>query len=621
MSTRLAAVSAPYKPEIAATWRLNKHLTGATLGLSGLAGFCMGIFVYPSWQVAVEAGQVVAGLVQYPPQNPFYLSQIQPWTILNDISALFLKLGVSEKALSYLLSGICGMVTFQALALAVLALSGRLALALAAPFFTLYVRGLHFLGLTYAVMLLGRPHTYGIIGLSTVVLVLALIARGHRKVGGVLLGLAPAVHPSLGIALAAVVLVASLFDFRFNLKAFRPALKFVFLGYGLSALSFGIHLIVSHGAMGGALGSSSEYLAVFTKLWSREVAPFPLRSSISYELVVGFVTSLLWLSLFTRDIPRNSRFLLAAITSVFLLATVFSVVNWIPDRLPQVLQMFLPSRLFNVNLLLSLALSLGLLGRFKRSLWIQTGLLVLVTVLVAVSTRYPVDIDGTRLQDRLRVIGALAALLILVAPHAVRYSEALFGKWTARLLPAGRPDGAGPLLRAVNAATLCVLGATAVMSVVHAEIQPSPIFLPSDLAKVADRTNSTVLADAASEKGILLTCSDMWLIQLLTRRPVLLEGGALDYLPWTPQAGPGMEQILQYVYGVDLLNPPADIAHLQPGRLLTTTGKSLWESRGPQEWSALGKQFGFTNLLCYPDWRLQLPEVAHDDQYALYAVP
>jgi hypothetical protein len=40
---------------------------------SGIGGFHAGMVTFPDWQVAVETAQVVAGVVQYPVDNPFYL--------------------------------------------------------------------------------------------------------------------------------------------------------------------------------------------------------------------------------------------------------------------------------------------------------------------------------------------------------------------------------------------------------------------------------------------------------------------------------------------------------------------------------------------------------------------
>ena len=95
---------------------------------------------FPDWQVAVETAQVVAGVVQYAPDNPFYLYHLKLWTILHQICALLLRAGLSEIALSKLVSGLLGMVSFQAIAMIVYALSRDELLAVGSAFLIAFTR-------------------------------------------------------------------------------------------------------------------------------------------------------------------------------------------------------------------------------------------------------------------------------------------------------------------------------------------------------------------------------------------------------------------------------------------------------------------------------------------------
>ena len=57
------------------------------------------------------------------------------------------------------------------------------------------------------------------------------------------------------------------------------------------------------------------------------------------------------------------------------------------------------------------------------------------------------------------------------------------------------------------------------------------------------------------------------------------------------------------------------------GGLQKETGRELWESRELHEWQALAKEFGFTQIVTYPNWKLKLPIVAHSKDLLLYDVP
>ena len=96
------------------------------------------------------------------------------------------------------------MVSLQALTLFVYALSRNAPLALGLPFVVMVTRAAEH-GVVYPIWLMGTPHTYGAVGLSLMVLVAALFGAGAYRIGGLLLGFVPAVHPSLGVlALARV---------------------------------------------------------------------------------------------------------------------------------------------------------------------------------------------------------------------------------------------------------------------------------------------------------------------------------------------------------------------------------------------------------------------------------
>ena len=117
---------------------------------------------FPDWQVAVETSQVLAGLVKYPAGNPFFIYHVKLWTILHQILAPLLALGVSEIRLSLIVSGVLGMVTFQALSMVVYALSRDAWLAIGAAVFIFFTRTAEYGGV-YGIFLLGTENTYGIL--------------------------------------------------------------------------------------------------------------------------------------------------------------------------------------------------------------------------------------------------------------------------------------------------------------------------------------------------------------------------------------------------------------------------------------------------------------------------
>src|SRR5688572_27154520 len=162
---------------------------------------------FPDWQVAVETAQVVAGAVTYPPDNIFYIYHTKLWTALHQILAVALRAGVNEITLSHVVSGVQGMLTFQAIAIFVYAFSRDVLLAVGSSALICLTRSAKY-GAIYPIFLLGTKHKYGVVGLSLCVLTVALNGAGWYRTDAVLLGIAPCIHPSLGSLTCAIVALA-----------------------------------------------------------------------------------------------------------------------------------------------------------------------------------------------------------------------------------------------------------------------------------------------------------------------------------------------------------------------------------------------------------------------------
>ncbi len=116
--------------------------------------------------------------------------------------------------------------------------------------------------------------------------------------------------------------------------------------------------------------------------------------------------------------------------------------------------------------------------------------------------------------------------------------------------------------------------------------------------------------------GLKLTAGDLHLIQLRTRRPVLLDGGALDMLAYISEPAPYVDRILREVYGTDL----DAVRRARRGTLAPETGRDLWERRTPEEWRGIGLAFGVTSVVTPRAWTLHLPVAAATDTLALYDI-
>jgi hypothetical protein len=135
--------------------------------------------------------------------------------------------------------------------------------------------------------------------------------------------------------------------------------------------------------------------------------------------------------------------------------------------------------------------------------------------------------------------------------------------------------------------------------------------------ELADRTNDPVFATAAARPGLLLTAANLHMMQGRTRRPVLLDGGALDTLLYVPEASRETDRILKGVYGTDL----RAIQQSRLGYLLDDTARSLWHRRRMDEWQQIAREFGVSDVLTPAGWVLDLPMLASNGDLTLYTIP
>ena len=118
---------------------------------------------------------------------------------------------------------------------------------------------------------------------------------------------------------------------------------------------------------------------------------------------------------------------------------------------------------------------------------------------------------------------------------------------------------------------------------------------------------------------MLLTGGDLHLVQLRTRRPVVLDGGGLDGLPYALAGGPEMARILRDVYDIDFFTPP-DEAH-GVGVIPSSYNRRIWEAYSQERWQEIRRKYNVSQVMTYNDWTLRLPIVAQNARYLLYEIP
>ena len=355
--------------------------------------------------------------------------------------------------------------------------------------------------------------------------------------------------------------------------------------------------------------------------------------------LVALLTSALWLWRLPRDVPQHAKFLLRITVISSGLGLFFCALTHWHHAMPTAVVMAMPGRFVNLTILAYPALLIGLLGAYHRKLLLSV-LLACVMLGLAVSQVRPWVpwIPGWH----------TLWTVLCFTPAAMLALHALSSRWQTLNRP-GLVNAVGVLTLilafvifakvADRTLLVAILALVIAARLAWSSARKAAVSLIASAAAVAvlgvavhshwadaadelrDWSNDPLYAQVHAGEGMLLTCSNQFFVQLKSRRPVLLCGGALDTLAYMPESGPRMQQVLRQVYGIDLLDPPAEIRQARPGALLPDTGKALWEARSMAQWRSVVEPFGVTQVLAYADWKIDLPEVARNSKSALYRIP
>ena len=572
---------------------------------SGVLGWHVGAGAFADWQVAVESAQVVARLVQYPSGNPFYVYHTKLWTVLHQVLAVLLAGGFSERTLSVAVSGLLGMVSFQAVSLIAYALSRDALIAAGASALVFFTRVAEANSI-YPIWLVGTSHTYGVIALSFATLVIGFLGCGWYRTGVFLLGLAPAVHPSVGAWLILIASIVFVSDWRRLRVELRPALPAFVAGAGLTAASLAIQLLLIADVPEVDPSTTTKYLAAFVSFWDMHRQPVELGAATVRVNAAALVVALFFLFRQPEQLSAPARLLMRFVAATAGLSVALTFVSWIPpERLPPAILIAMPGRMLNLNMLVAGPLLIGLFAAWRRTSLPATGGVLLLILCAAL------------------LIGNRSGLWTFEAGHralAAAISPGLRPNATNVVLIAmllaiavawlSRQSSRGGVARVTYVATLLLM-ATAV--ILTWNLQRPRGF------EMTDRTNEVLFRMLSEGRGLLLTGGDLHLVQLRSRRPILLDGGGLDALPYAVESAPEMDRILREVYGVDLLNPP-DEARFR-GSIPPEFTRAVWQSYSREQWEALASRFGVRQVLTPGDWELKLPVAVRNRTLTVYDIP
>jgi hypothetical protein len=680
--------------------------------LSGLAGAYLGLT--SEWQIAVESAQVLAGTVDYPVDNPFFMYHVKSWTLLHQLPAVLLACGASERTLSLLLAALTGALSFQAIALCTFAFSRDRLLACVVPLACYVTNACRDLESVHQLRLLSREHwsIYGVFGTAYVLYAWSLAGVGFYRAGALLIGLAPAVHPVLGAWCLGIGGFALALRWHREPALARREWQPLAAGLLLTAVSQAVHLYLARGLPVVDAALANRLVAAFAQSWDNHRVAVPWTHPVMIAAACSTAASAIWLRYGAATLAPPTIVLLRCLAISSPLGLLLSLLTQWQDQLPLPLVMAMPGRFNDLVAVAFPAIVLGLLARQRGNLLLHAMFSLLLVYLalkadMMATHRYYVPstikvlppvclalllasnaLTGGAAEGRGQrtfwlLVRIAAAASLGAAAYAWRRDERLawtivaftVALWTLGGSPklwqtvetcSGRWRTVRMLLQCCDAASLTaialmvielkfalgllVLGwffafrqglleairlgfrgrilstvswsAAALLLIAGALLAGGPLVARARTAHevLPDWENDPLFAALGRGEGLMLTAARIPLIQFQSRRGELLYRAALNQIAYVPASAPAVNEILREVYGDDLLEPRPD-DWIRCGGLMPESARRLWAERTPEEWLALARRFGFTDVVAYPDWTLNLPRVAQNRRYAAYHIP
>ncbi|KPA18205.1 conserved hypothetical protein, membrane [Candidatus Magnetomorum sp. HK-1] len=547
--------------------------------ISGIWGFFVGL-MHSNWQIAVEGGQFLAGLVHYSPEDPHFMFMNIAWTSLHQITALLLKVGISEKVLSIVISGIIAMVSCQAISGLVYIFSKSIFFSALFPLFYFLLEKKMPLGANYPIMLWDVPHTYGSLSLSLVILIIILLAFNKDRTAGFLLGLLPSIHIGWACFLYFILLIIWLFSEK-KFSQLMTIFSGFFIGATISLISF-LHFQYYQIPYPKFSSHIEKYINAF-----RQWDCHRMTIHISHPSILVNIIALLYsiYNLKQKNIDQNNQEIIyKSMIGASLLGGVAAIFSHFPDQTPLSIYQLMPTRLLNIN---AVCLIACVAGRLNTKDFRGYVFILIASAIYFLGQTTPF---GLTVLIGFGIFLGLTIFREIFSKHYELWTNKFLHYYLVKQIP------------------------IILLLIIHIQYIVCNI---SHIHKFYLHTD-TVMEAAKKMSGKLLTSSDMTLIQARTQCPVLLYGESLDMMMYALYSAPRIDKILNDIYAISLFDLPEKVVN--KGGLTRYIDKLAWEKRSHEEWLKIKKKYYITHVLTYANYQLNLKLIKKNACYALYEI-
>ncbi len=496
----------------------------------------------------------------------------------------------------------------------------------------------------------------GHFGIHAAVLVPALLLAGCWRLGGLLLGLLPAIHAAMSLVVGpwgAAFLLASGHRGRPWGRVLASAAVGL-AGVGVMLLAMRLHAPdVQPVPPYDATADGETILRSFMSTTDPHRLPIRVLTPAYLLSPVGFVvlaTLLLWPRRDADDDRTFDRVACAWLVALGAIAwaLVFGTrIVQAVGELPIAVLSTMPGRFAHVPVLLLLPLTVAALVRAVAGLVparrpagrVVLALLPLLLVAgllldrVAVYSNFVAFVWGVWLglewwaaDPARRPVVAAGTLALLVALLVLRLVQDDPAWW---IFGAGIGLGAAAVAARVRlpaiepvAAAACVVAALVAVRGPHVANgwdQGSERISPEEA-----RLAAWLDANAGRDELLLTPLWPPTQLQPKTGHPVLIDGVTLLTMTYMPSLAPSLGVMVRDFFGVDYARPETLRPLLGPDGTLRPTSEvwlAAWRARTCAEWVALGARYGVRLVLAPTGERLDLPRALDGERLTLHTIP
>ena len=508
-------------------------------------------------QTAVDGGLIISGKVIFPQEYSNVTSiYFNGWNTLHQISALLLKIGISQEIISWLFVFFSSFALMTGLYLILFSLSESKIISLLITL-VFFITQKHLGHVDYPTLTTSE-HTYGLFTFSLFTLITGNLAVKNFKLSGFLITILMGFHLIAGLwslGLIVLIFLATKLVLKKNEQIFNQIFQGIFLGFIIIAVS----LIFFYFNTIPKSPTDNDLFELYMLLWDHHRN---IKHIHSVYLIKSLI--LLFFCIFGIFLIRNQKledllYLYFIASSIFISSIIYLLYKFYGNYFPELITRTMPTRLVGLHSVMGYLIIIGISMKLIKQLSLKLNLsvnMIYSIFFIVLFAYYAFFHHQKNVLDRIEAIIDQKILARVVAFNKRVFSD---------------------------------LNQDDVVFWDYVKNEKFKGFVVTN----AQTTNATL------RKGL---------------KPYIINASFIDHLPYHPYTVAQSKLIIEKIYDIDFENPPS----LYRGAIKDEWYKRKFKKRTEKEWKILSKEFNLSAIILPNDWELNLNETISSSKYSLY---